>query len=86
MPMTADAPLALGLLLSSSSQLRVAGLPIGPGEICIEICMVIWLLMLAGAVGQISGPLPPAFPRMPIFGAIFGTVQSLGTLTDLASG
>jgi hypothetical protein len=49
MPMTADAPLMLGLLLSSSSQLRVAGLPIGPGEICIESCMVIWLLlMLAG--------------------------------------
>jgi hypothetical protein len=71
------------LLLSSSSQLRVAGLPIGPGE----ICMVIWLLlMLAGAAGQISGPLPPAFPRMLIFWAIFGTAQSLGTLTGLASG
>jgi hypothetical protein len=82
-PMTADALLALGLLLSSSSQLRVAGLPIGPGE----ICMVIWLLlMLAGAIGRISSPLTPAFPRMLIFWAIFGTAQSVGTLTGLATG
>src|SRR5438270_4843332 len=77
-PMTADALLALGLLLSSASLLRVAGVPIGPGEICI----VIWLLLtLAGAVRRTSGPLPPAFTRMLIFWAIFGTALSLGTLT-----
>jgi hypothetical protein len=81
--MTADALLALGLLLSSASLLRVAGLPIGPGE----ICMVIWLLLtLAGAIRRTSGPLPPAFTRMLIFWAIFGTALSLGTLIGLATG
>jgi hypothetical protein len=81
--MTADALLALGLLLCSASQFRVAGLPVGPGE----VCLVIWLfLMLVGAVGRISGPSPPAFTRMLIFWAVFGTAQSVGTLTGLATG
>jgi hypothetical protein len=81
--MTTDVLLALGLLLSSASQLRIAGLPVGPGE----VCLVIWLLlMLVGAVVRIGGPPPPAFTRMLIFWAVFGTALSVGTLTGLATG
>lgn len=42
--MTLDLLLAVGILLSSASQLRPSAAPIGPGE----ICLVIWIALTIG--------------------------------------
>jgi hypothetical protein len=55
--MISDVLPAVGLLLSTASQLRPAGASIGPGE----ICLVIWVaLMLAREVNRLGPPLTPA--------------------------
>ena len=42
--MKLDLLLVLGILLSTASQLRPAGAPIGPGE----VCLVIWAALMLG--------------------------------------
>lgn len=81
--MMRDMLLALGLLLSSASQLRLADSAIGPGE----ICLVIWLIVMLGReAGRFGLRLTPALSRLLIFWTIFALAQSLGTLTGLAIG
>ena len=81
--MMADTLLALGLLLSTASQLRPTGFAIGPGE----VCLVIWLVtMLGREAGRLGPTLTPALSRLLIFWALFALAQSLGTLTGLAIG
>ncbi len=81
--MIADTLLASGLLLSTASQLRLAGFAIGPAE----ICLVIWLVsMLGREAGRFGPPMTPALSRLLIFWALFTLAQSLGTLTGLAIG
>ena len=47
-----DALLALGLLLTTASQLRLSGLPVGPGE----LCLTAWLLLMLGRELSRGGP------------------------------
>jgi hypothetical protein len=76
-----DTVFALGLLLSPSSQLRPNGSPIGPGE----LCLLIWLvLMLGSEAARLGPPLTPALSRLLIFWALFAVALSIGTMTAFA--
>jgi hypothetical protein len=80
---TLDIFLALGLLLSMASQLRVAELPIGPGE----ICLVIWLLVMLGReVVRFGPPKSPAFNTFVCFWVVFVLAESVGTLAAVFTG
>jgi len=79
--MIRDTLLALGLLLSTASQLRPAGLPIGPGE----TCLLIWVgLMLGGMGGLLRSRMTPALSRMLIFWVVFTISLCLGSATAFA--
>jgi hypothetical protein len=81
--MLGDALLAFGLLLTTASQLRVCDLPIGPGE----VCLVIWLvLMLLRKQGRLGPRLTPALSRLLLFWTVFAFSLSLGFLTELFIG
>jgi hypothetical protein len=76
--MILDVLFALGLLLTPASQLRFAGLPVGPGE----ICLLIWMVLILGReTARLGPPLTPALSRLLIFWSLFAIAQSLGTLT-----
>jgi hypothetical protein len=81
--MMLDLLLALGLLLSTASQLRAGGAPVGPGEICLVIWLVVTLCREAARLGP---PLTPALCRLLIFWALFACAQSIGTLAGFAIG
>lgn len=73
--------LALGLLLSPSSQLRPSGIPIGPGE----ICLTIWLVLMLGREAMQRGPIvTPTLSRMLVFWALFAIALCIGTMTGFA--
>jgi hypothetical protein len=78
-----DGLLAAGLLLSTASQLRLSSLPVGPGEICLAIWVVI---MLGREAARLGPPLTPALSRLLIFWSLFAVAQSLGILSGLAIG
>ncbi|MEM7633893.1 MAG: O-antigen ligase family protein [Pseudomonadota bacterium] len=81
--MTKDALLALGLLLSPASQLRMAGGAIGPGE----ICFALWLGLTAiQSLGRSDLPLTPAPMRILSFWLLFAAALSIGALTTYAMG
>jgi hypothetical protein len=83
--MMLNALLALGLLLSTAPQLRLAGSSTGPGE----ICLVIWLVvMFCREVARFGSPTPPspALSRLLLFWAFFAVAQSFGTLTGIFVG
>jgi hypothetical protein len=70
--------LAFGLVVLTASQLRPAGLPIGPGEICLGL----WaFLMLCREVYRLGPPLTPPLSKLLIFWLVFTIAQSVGTLT-----
>lgn len=76
--MILDALFAFGLLLTPASQLRVAGLPVGPGE----LCLIIWVILVLGREAVRSRPLlTPALSRLLMFWLLFALAQTLGTLT-----
>lgn len=81
--MIRDALLGLGLLLSTASQLRLPGVPLGlgPGE----FLMAIWMLLaLTEAMIRPARPLPSAFSRLLIFWTVFAFALSVGTIVGLA--
>lgn len=81
--MVCDILLALGLLLSTASQLRRAGIPVGPGE----ILLLVWLaVMLAKEVGRTGPPLTPALSTLLVFWLVFAAALGLGTLTGYVIG
>lgn len=81
--MIRDLLLALGLLLSPASQLRLPGVPLGPGELCI----VIWLALgVVTELGRLGPPLTPAFTRLLGFWLAFGASLVIGTLAALVIG
>jgi hypothetical protein len=81
--MILDAVFALGLLLSTATELRLPGLPIGPGE----ILLVFWLaLMLVREVLRRGPPLTPALARLLIFWLLFAASLSAGTLAGYVIG
>jgi hypothetical protein len=76
-----DALLVLGLLLSAATQLRPQGSPVGPGE----ACLLIWLLlMLCRETARFGFPLTPALSRLLIFWVVFAVALSIGTITAFA--
>ncbi len=78
--MTRDALLALGLLLSTASQLRLPGVPLGPGE----LLLAIWILLATvDATIRRAPPLTRAISRLLIFWAVFAFAQSVGQLFGL---
>jgi O-antigen ligase/polysaccharide polymerase Wzy-like membrane protein len=81
--MKQDLLLVLGILLSTASQLRPAGAPIGPGE----VCLVIWIVLMLGRETIWSGlQFTPALSRLVIFWLLFAVAQSVGTLAGFAIG
>ena len=81
--MLADALLALGMLLATASQLRASDLPIGPGE----LCLVIWLVLISSReLIRFGPPLTPALSRLLLFWTVFAFSLSLGFLTELFVG
>jgi O-antigen ligase/polysaccharide polymerase Wzy-like membrane protein len=78
-----DALLALGLLLSTASQLRLGDSPVGPGE----ICLCVWvLLMLFREVGRLGPALTPPLSKLLIFWLVFTIAQCVGTMAGFAAG
>ena len=81
--MTLDLLLAVGILLSTASQLRPSAAPIGPGE----VCLVIWIALTIGRqTVQLGTQFTPALSRLVIFWLLFAVAQSIGTLTGFAIG
>jgi O-antigen ligase len=80
--MIRDALLALGLLLSTASQLRPEGTPIGPGE----FCLAIWVILSIGYEAiRLGPPATRALSRLLIFWLVFAFAQCLGLLVGFAS-
>ncbi len=78
-----DVLLALGLLLSPASQLRPAGSPVGPGE----ICFAAWLgLSVIRNFGRTDLPLSPAALKILAFWLLFAIALSIGTVTAFMTG
>jgi len=79
--MIRDCLLALGILLSTATQLRLPGLPLGPGE----ALLAVWMCM-AGIEVMLrrSLPLTPALWRLLIFWAVFAIAQCIGFFVGLA--
>jgi hypothetical protein len=77
-----DVLFALGLLLSTATQLKPP-LGIGPGE----VCMVIWVLVvLSREAGRVDAALTPALGQLLIFWLVFGFALSVGTLAGYVIG
>ena len=76
-----DFLLAVALLLTTATELRSPGSPVGPGE----ICLVIWITWTVGhSLAQSSLPVTPALFHLFIFWALFGVGQSIGLLSGLS--
>lgn len=81
--MALDTLFALGLLLTNATQLRLPGLPVGPGEVCLAmwvVLLVCWQLSLRGSL------LTPALRRLVVFWALFAIAESIGTVTGFTIG
>ncbi len=77
-----EATLALGLILSTASQLRQIIPGVGPGE----VCLVIWLgLTLSREVGRLGPPMTPAIGWILAFWVVFAFALGIGLLTGLAT-
>jgi O-Antigen ligase len=81
--MLLDLLLALGLLMSMSSQLRFSEESFGPGEVVLAI-WIIW--MLSREVGRLGPPLSEALSRLLSFWIVFALAMCLGTMTGFAIG
>ncbi|WP_043235047.1 O-antigen ligase [Bosea sp. LC85] len=81
--MLLDLLLALGLLLSTASQLRPTGLPVGPGE----LFLVTWVfLMLGREAARLGPPMTRPLAVLLIFWAVFAVAQSSGTMAGYVIG
>ncbi len=81
--MTCDLLLVVGILLSTASQLRPEGAPLGPGE----VCLAAWIILRIGR--EVIRPelrFTPAFSRLLTFWLIFAVAESIGTLAGFAIG
>jgi hypothetical protein len=81
--MLLDVLLALGLLVSMSSQLRFSDESLGPGEALLAIWIV---LMLSREVARLGPPLTAALSRLLTFWSFFALAMCLGTMTGFAMG
>ena len=75
-----DCLLAIGVLLTTASQFRLSGLPVGIGE----LCLLAWLVYRL-PIGLRDNPqLTPSLSRLIIFWASVALSQSLGFLAGLS--
>jgi O-antigen ligase len=81
--MIRDATLAIGLLLSTASQLRLRGLPIGAGELLL-LAWSVWTF--ADKLTRRSTVVTRALVTVSLFWAIFAAAESLGLLNTLVRG
>jgi O-antigen ligase len=78
--MIRDALLAIGLLLSTASQLRLGGFPLGPGE----VCLVVWFgSAFIHDIYRVGPALTQALPQLLVFWVTFALAQSIGATTGL---
>jgi O-antigen ligase/polysaccharide polymerase Wzy-like membrane protein len=80
-----DGILALGLLFTTASQLRLPGVPIGPGELglVVWIVAILFRTLLSGAP---SSSRPRAVSDLLVFWGAFALALSLGMITAMATG
>jgi hypothetical protein len=78
--MIRGALLALGLVLTTASQLRVPGVPLGLGEVCLGLWLGLALLLVL-TVDSISNP--RALLRLGTFWIWFALSLSIGTCQAL---
>ena len=77
-----DLVLALGLVLSTASQLRLLGGAVGPGE----ACLMAWLGMaLAREAGRLGPALTPVLSRLVAFWLVFAAALGVGMVVGLAT-
>ncbi|HET9904191.1 MAG TPA: polymerase [Xanthobacteraceae bacterium] len=78
--MILDMLLGGGVALTSATQLRLGGLPFGPGE----LLLVLWIC-LSGVRLAIFGPAPQmaALARMALFWGVFATSLSIGAFVGI---
>jgi hypothetical protein len=84
--MILDSLLALGLLLSTATQLRIGDTPFGPGEICLALWLGLSLYPQGGR--QAGGPGPTsnaALSRVLTFWLILVVAESVGTIVGFAT-
>ena len=80
--MFADMVLALGLLLTTASQLRIPGSPIGPGE----LMLMFWLVITIGrALILLDFAASRAFGQLLSFWLLFAASLCLGTIVAIAT-
>ena len=78
-----DGLLALGLVLTTASQWRFGGLPLGIGE----ICLVVWLGVMAfGCLLDRRTSIGPALSRLLGFWGLLAISVSIGTINGLGIG
>lgn len=78
-----DGLLALGLVLTTASQWRFAGLPVGIGE----ICLVVWLgVIVCSSLVDRRTCVGPALSRLLLFWGLLAVSVSVGTINGLAIG
>jgi hypothetical protein len=78
-----DVLLAVGLVMSSASQLRPTGIPIGVGE----LCLAGWVLLtFSREVVRLGPPLRKPLLRLLTFWLLFAIALCVGTMTGFAIG
>ncbi|SED63128.1 O-Antigen ligase [Rhizobiales bacterium GAS188] len=75
--------LAFGLVLSTTTQLRIGGAGIGPGEICLVLFVV---ARLCGEAFRLGPRVTPVVFRLFAFWTLFSIAQCVGTLTGYVIG
>jgi hypothetical protein len=81
--MLGDAIFALGLLLSTASQLRPGSSPIGAGE----LFLVVWvMIMTMRQLGSVDRVLPLALSVLLRFWGVFAAAECIGYMTGLLLG
>ena len=80
--MISDALLGIGLLLTTATELRLPGIPVGPGE----IVLVFWIVLTLFREVRPDSPLTPPLSRLLIFWLLFFVALSIGTLAGYAIG
>src|SRR3954452_16684333 len=84
--MILDSLLALGLLLSTATQLRFGDTPFGPGELCLAIWLGLYLYPQARVqAGRPAVTSNAALRRMVTFWLILIVAESIGTFVGFAT-
>ena len=81
--MISDALLAVGLVFSSLTLLRLPGLDAGPGE----LCLLVWLITSFGcSVSRLNISLPRQFFALAKFWTVFLAALCIGAMTAIVIG